>query len=88
MTFDEAFEATDKLLTELGDGDAFQCLKPEGTKSCIQQFSDLGPDKKGRSQFWYGTDCRKAEQLCPSCAAYWHVSVARNCLFTLKRWTR
>lgn len=87
-TYVNAVTQLDELIIKLGNSEKFPCTVKKEKRSCIQRLQDAGPDEDGRTQFWYGTDCRAAERLCSSCAAYWHVSVARNCLINWWRVTR
>lgn len=74
-----ATELIEKLLAELG-GPAYPCEHRRGGRSCIQVIGEERRKRDGGLVLWYATDCRAAERLCPTCLAYWHVAVARNCL--------
>lgn len=79
---DDTLEA---LLSRLA-GDEFPCTRIEDRKACLQQHEGL--DGKGRTKFYFATDCKLAVKLCQACAAYWHVAVARNNLIEVARWKR
>lgn len=88
----------EKLLTELGAENRTPCSRrkmmdvdgPNKLKrsvACVGQYEDE-TDEDGRPVFYYGNDCAVVSKLCPACAAYWHVAVARNCLLDVQRTER
>ena len=92
---EDLFKKLDALLSELGHENRAPCSrremrdvdgphKPKRSVACLGQYEDQ-TDKDGRHVFFYGTECEVARKLCPACAAYWHVAVARNCLEDVRR---
>jgi hypothetical protein len=73
-----------EALTAALAGPTFRCMKMKGGKPCTQQH-DGKLDRDDRPVFYYATGCRIVESFCPACLAYWHVAVARNCLFDYAR---
>lgn len=83
MTHKELQAILNKLCELLG-GESFPCRRLRQGKSCIQQES--GTTKDGTLKLFYSSECRAAERLCDTCAAYFHVAVARNKMTSDQRW--
>lgn len=83
---EEALKAADELQTKLANSKNFPCIHPKDGVSCTAQHEGMS-DRDGRQIFYFASDCKVAQTFCPSCLAYWHVAVARNCLFALERVT-
>ena len=96
---EEKFKALDKKLsslqteleelacTNLKHADGTYAREGDSGMPCTRQFEGER-DRQGRPVFWYGTACKIVEKFCPTCAAYWHIAVARNEVFTLLRRSR
>jgi hypothetical protein len=75
----------EELQIQLGQEDAFPCVRQKEGKPCTRIYEDARDNDTGRPVFYFETGCRVVEEFCPACQAYWHVAVARNCLITLDR---
>ncbi len=78
-----ALKLTDQLLHVLA-GPEIPCTRKKDGKACTMQH-DGKLDRKGCTVFYFSTGCKVVETFCPSCLAYWHVAVARNCLLEYQR---
>lgn len=83
--FDESIGG---LIAELGGSEKLACIEMrDGGRehNCIRLACEL-PARRGHTQFWYGSDCKKAQEiLCSACLAYWHLCVARNLILRLAK---
>lgn len=83
MKAEQLIEQAQSLL----GGPEYRCTQKKQGKPCTQQHEDE-VDRDGRPVFYFASDCKVAQTFCPACLAYWHVAVARNCLFDFARFSK
>lgn len=79
---DDVYERIETKLNDLQselNNKEIPCERVKDGETCIRR-AEQKPPKNGKLAFYYATDCKEAQKLCNTCAAYWHVAVARNAL--------
>lgn len=84
MTHDAMQKTLGDVLEKLSTEADFPCErrseKVNAGRSCLQIKGNLRNEKTGAPLLWYATDAAPfvLKHFCATCAAYWHVAVARN----------
>lgn len=69
-------------LVDLAVGSSWPCSDLIGRVSCVERIGLHNTQSKNPDRGWHSYD---VDKMCPACAAYWHISCARNFALGVRR---